>query len=158
MHEVLFRKEIMCATRFRRVGSHIWEWLNETPPNEAMQYGSANEINGVATMVGKIMPVFFPDLTFFVRWVSTMCMPQTGWNPIYGCLSWLITSAISRLTGWYTHKCTTESRDKVSYSFTQGIPVYFEVPIRHIPECMLYEATGPSKWRPLTSLLVPEKW
>ena len=37
---------------------------NETPPNEAMQYGSANEINVVATMVGKIMPVLFPDLTF----------------------------------------------------------------------------------------------
>ena len=37
---------------------------NEIPPNEAMQYGSANEINAVATMVGKIMPVLFPDLTF----------------------------------------------------------------------------------------------
>ena len=105
--------------------SHIWEWLNETPPNEAMQYGSANEIYVVATMVGKIMPVLFPDLTFL--WGRCLqCVWQKGWNPIYGGLSWWITPAISRWTGWHTHKPTTESRDKVSFSFTQGIPVYSE--------------------------------
>ena len=47
---------------------------------------------------------------------------------------------------------------KCRFSFTQGIPVYSEVPIRHIPQCTLYRADGPSKRRPLTSLLVSEKW
>ena len=35
------------------------------------------------------------------------------WNPIYCSLSWWITSAISRWTGWHTHKSTTRSRRKI---------------------------------------------
>ena len=82
MREVLFRKEIICATLFSTSGSHIWEWQNETPPNEAMQFRIANEITVVATIVGKIMPVVFPDLTFL--WGR--CLQgawQKGWNLIY---------------------------------------------------------------------------
>ena len=63
MHEVLFRKEIMCSTRFSTSGvAH----LRMTERNTTKRgYAIWNEINIVATMVGKIMPVLIPDLTFF---------------------------------------------------------------------------------------------
>ncbi|KAH3865264.1 hypothetical protein DPMN_028303 [Dreissena polymorpha] len=31
----------------------------------AMNHGSTNEINAIATIVGKIMPVFYPNFTFY---------------------------------------------------------------------------------------------
>ena len=31
---------------------------------ELFDYGSTNEINGIATLVGKVIPVFYPHLTY----------------------------------------------------------------------------------------------
>ena len=77
MQEVLFRKEIMCATRFSTSWVAIWEWLNETPPNEAMQYGSAKKINVNFDDGWKNDAGFVSKPDIFVRKLSTRCMTKS---------------------------------------------------------------------------------
>ena len=119
-----FWKEIMCATRF----STSWvAHLRMTERNTTKR--------GYAIWKRK------QDQCQLRRWLEKWCRfcfqtwyfceegvykvyDKKVWNPIYCSLSWWITSAISRWTGWHTHKSTTKSRDKVSFSFTQGVPVY----------------------------------
>ena len=142
MHEVLFRKEIMCAARFSTSGvAHLrMTERNTTKRGYAIWKRNRDQCrcdNG--------------------RRRCVQCVWQKGWNPIYGGLSWWITPAISRWTAWHTHKSTTDSRDKVSFSFTQGIPFYSEVPIRHITQCTLYGTDCPSKTKATYFSVGPRK-
>ena len=66
---------------FRRVGSHIWEWLNETPPNKAMQCGSANKINVNCDDGWKNDAGFVSRPDTFMRKVSTKCMTKKYGTP-----------------------------------------------------------------------------
>ena len=153
MHEVLFRREIMCATRFDEWG-HTFEndWTKHHQTRLCHMEAQTRSMS-LRRWLEKLYRFCFQTWHFCEEGVW-----QKGWNPIYDGLSWWITPVISRWTGWHTHQSTTESRDKVSFSFTQGIPVYSKVPIRHIQQCTVYGTDGPSKWRPLSSLLVPKKW
>ena len=95
--KMLFRKEIMCAARFSTSGvAHLR--MTERNTNK----------RDLTILWGRCLQGVWQK-----RWHPTC--------PIYCSLSGWITPAISRWTGWHTHRSTTESRDKVSFSSSQGV-------------------------------------
>ena len=81
----------------------------------ALEYGCANEINAVATVVGKVLPVYFPKL----RWVEAGCFKMDGFD----------VSCIVSPDG-----LLIDMNGKVIASVEIKCPYFTKVPHRAVPE------------------------
>ena len=77
----------LCLSTVKKQAEHYDNVMNGKAPSEflkhvrsAMEYGTANEQNTVATIVGKILPVIHPNITFFEVGCYVL---HDGGNPLW---------------------------------------------------------------------------
>ena len=106
----------------------------------AMDYGTQNEANAVATLVTKIMPVLYPKLTFFEEGAYKVS-DESQDKP------YLIVSPDGSLRDMSENKTALEKSAKVGIEIkcpTDNIPfkspVLYSPPRRYVPQCLLEQS------------------
>ena len=157
MQEVLFRKERMCATRFSTsLVAHLRMTERNTTKHGYAIWTRKQDANCDDGWKNDAGFVSRPDI--FVWKVSTRCMIKKYGTPI------IIVSPDGSLRRSADGLVDIHTNPPLSleimclFSFTQGVPMYSLVPIRHIPQCTLYGADELQSEGHLLLCWSPKKW
>ncbi|MEW8546432.1 MAG: YqaJ viral recombinase family protein, partial [Candidatus Thiodiazotropha sp.] len=88
----------------------------------AMEYGTDNEINGIATLVGKVLPVIDPDLAYNEEGCIQFGLPNTNKRVVVSPDGSLYNKRTESLVSAVEIKCPTKQ-------------IHTEVPERYILQC-----------------------
>ena len=111
------------------------------PPSEfvqtAMTYGTDNEINAVATLVGKVMPVLFPSLVFCEEGAYVITDEDTGGKLLIVSPDGSLREGENGIVDT-TKKAVVSVEIKCPYSCSIDVAsVYSSVPKRHICQSLM---------------------